>query len=90
VIRLARLDDGKVVHIARWAETMQWRSECNRLRFAWENGKEVGVANRWGASPRPAVFDVLDRPLCLDCLRRAEADWRQVMEWHRSALEGRP
>lgn len=88
MIRLARLDNGKVVHLARWAGPMKWRSECDRLRVIWQNG--IVVANRLGASPRPAVFDVLDRPLCLDCLRRAEADWRQVMEWHQSAPEGRP
>ncbi len=82
MIRRARLADGNVVHLVRWVGTAKWRSECNRVAFGWSpDGSEVGQSNNYGSTPRPAIFDVLDRPLCSGCLARIEADRRQVAAW---------
>jgi hypothetical protein len=82
MIRLASVEGGKVVHLVRWAGAAQWRAECNRFDFGWRDSQEVAEPNRWGSTTaRPATFDTLGRPICLDCLRRVEADRRQVEAW---------
>lgn len=79
MIRLARIEGGSVIHLTRWVGVARWRSECNRVSFSWENGQEVGQASHVGGRTSRALFEPpLDRPLCADCLRRVDADFREV------------